>query len=132
MSERATVSVLQSVLWMPPQDIPPSFGDNYECPGGSTKSLEFVGYARECASISFLFLPQKIDFVSSSNSNSPRNSLHKKLSLASVRDFLRKIEPNYIFASILDAIDLEFGFSRVDFPPKGSKSKQIVVILAKT
>ena len=35
-------------------------------------------------------------------------------------------------AHILDAIDLEFGFSRVDFPPKGSKPQRIVVILAKT
>ena len=76
--------------------------------------------------------PPKIDFFSTSNSDSPRNSLHKKLSLASVRDFLRKIEPNYVFASIFHAIEVEFGFSRVDFPPKGSKSKQIVVIYAKT
>ena len=34
-------------------------------------------------------------------------------------------------AGILDAIDLEFGFSRVDFPPKGSKSQSFFVILAK-
>ena len=58
--------------------------------------------------------------------------LHSEFSLTSVRDFLRKIKANYVFASILDVIDLEFGFSRVDFPPKGSKSKQIVVIYAKT
>ena len=33
---------------------------------------------------------------------------------------------------ILDALDVEFGFSRVDFLPKGSKTQRIVVILAKT
>ena len=80
----------------------------------------------------FAYVSPQIDFLSTSNSDSPRNSLHNELSLASVRDFLHKIKPNYIFASIVDAIDLEFGFSRVDFRPKGSKSKQIVVIHAKT
>ena len=74
----------------------------------------------------------KIDFFSTSNSDSPRNLLHSEFGLASVRDFLRKIKPNYVFASIFHAIEVEFGFSRVDFPPKGSKSKQIVVILGKT
>ena len=31
-----------------------------------------------------------------------------------------------------DALDVEFGFSRVDFPPKVSKTKHIVIIRAKT
>lgn len=33
---------------------------------------------------------------------------------------------------IFDALDVEFGFSRVDFPPKGSHEQDIVVNLAKT
>ena len=33
---------------------------------------------------------------------------------------------------MLIALDIEFGFSRVDFPPKGSKTQRIVAILAKT
>ena len=36
------------------------------------------------------------------------------------------------FILLLNALDVEFGFSRVDFPPKGSKTQRIVVILAKT
>ena len=37
-----------------------------------------------------------------------------------------------IYPQIIDAIEVEFGFSRVDSPPKGSKTQSLVVILAKT
>ena len=33
---------------------------------------------------------------------------------------------------MLDALEVEFGFARVDFPPKCSKTERIVLILAKT
>ena len=36
-----------------------------------------------------------------------------------------------MLGDILDALDLEFGFSRVEFPPKGSKTDDIVVIPVK-
>ena len=42
--------------------------------------------------------PKNIDFFSTSNSDSPRNLLQNELSLTSVREFLRKIERNYVFA----------------------------------
>ena len=46
----------------------------------------------------FLLTPKKKSiFVSTSNSDCPRNSRHKNLSLVSVRDFLRRIKRNYVF-----------------------------------
>ena len=48
-------------------------------------------------SIFFLLTPKNIDFFSTSNSDSPRNSLQNELSLTSVHEFLRKIERNYVF-----------------------------------
>ena len=47
-------------------------------------------------------------------------------------DFAQFLEVSTRLGDILDALDLEFGFSRVDFPPKGSKTQSFCVILAKT
>ena len=66
-------------------------------------------------------------------------SLHPK-SISFVRSIVSSLsvrsrailEVSTRLGDILDALDLEFGFSRVDFPPKGSKTQSFCVILAKT
>ena len=72
-----------------------------------------------------------------SNSNRPLDSLsirHASSSLVSSLSVRSRavLEVSTRLGDILDAVDLEFGFSRIDFPPKGSKTQSFCVILAKT
>ena len=91
----------------------------------------------------FVIFPNKMnvfsfsnsEFVSTSNLDSLRNLLSIGTGLMSCREFLCEIKRHYGFALfiffLLDALDVELGFYRVDIPPKGSKTECIVVILAR-